>query len=110
MTRTLRSGRRAVPQVLDDAQLQRLRWLLEDPDSWTLRPGWEAFLLRGEEGTLVRPEDLTRDQRIAAVSWLRQQRHVLYRVLEGGERAPDGWIESFPIYARLLQGTTSSMR
>jgi hypothetical protein len=95
---------RSIPTPLTDEQATRLRWMLEDPDSWALRPGWVPFLLHGDEGTLVSPDDLTRDQRIAAVAWLDQQQHLLYRVLEGGRRAPDGWISSFPIYARLRGG------
>lgn len=92
---------RSIPIPLTEQQATRLRWMLEDPGSWALRPGWVPFLLHGDAGTLVDPDDLTRDQRIAAIAWLDQQQHLLYRVLEGGRRAPDGWISSFPIYARL---------
>lgn len=99
--RPMPDARRAIPVAITDEQRERLRWLLTDPDTWALRPGWAPFLFHGDQGTLVDPDDLTRDQRIAAVAWLRQQRHALYRVLEAGDRAPDGWIESFPIYARL---------
>lgn len=96
-------ARRAVPEKLDDAQRDRLRWLLEDPDSWVLRPGWEGFLRTGDRATLLRPEELTRDHRIAALAWLRQQRHRLHRVLEGDPIAPAGWLEGLGIYQRLLE-------
>lgn len=96
-------ARRAVPDRLDEQQRARLRWLLEDPDSWALRPGWERFLLHGDPATLVRPETLTRDHRVAAIAWLRQQRHRLYHALEGERIAPDGWMESLGLYQRLVQ-------
>jgi hypothetical protein len=96
-------ARRAVPENLDEQQLARLRWLLEDPDSWVLRPGWEPFLRTGDRATLVRPEDMTLDHRVAAVAWLRQQRHRLYQVLEGERIAPPGWLEGLGIYQRLLE-------
>jgi hypothetical protein len=96
-------ARRAVPDNLDDEQRDRLRWLLEDPDSWVLRPGWETFLRTGDRATLLRPEELTRDHRIAALAWLRQQRHRLHQVLEGGPVAPPGWLEHFGLYQRLVE-------
>jgi hypothetical protein len=96
-------ARRAVPENLDEEQRERLRWLLEDPDSWVLRPGWETFLRTGDRATLLRPEELTRDHRIAALAWLRQQRHRLYHVLEGERIAPAGWLEGLGIYQRLLE-------
>jgi hypothetical protein len=96
-------SRRAVPDELTEEQRGRLRWLLEDPDSWVLRPGWEPFLLHGDAATLIRAEDLTRDHRVAALAWLRQQRHRLHQALEGGPVAPDGWLESFGLYRRLLE-------
>lgn len=97
-------SRRAVPLRLTDEQRGRLRSLLDDPDTWVLRPGWEPYLLRGDEGTLVDPESLSNDHRIASIAWLRQQRHALHRALEGGEVAPDGWLESLPLYRRLTGG------
>lgn len=94
-------SRRAVPLRLTDEQRQRLRWLLEDPETWVLRTEWEDFLATGDRRTLVWTADLTRDQRAAAIAWLRQQRHALHAVLEGGREAPEGWLESFPLYERL---------
>ena len=103
MPRSGPSSRRRVPSRLDAAQQERLRFLLEDPDTWVLRPGWEPYLLTGDHARLIRTDELTRDHRVAAIEWLRQQRHALYRVLEGGDRAPAGWLESFPLYQRLLR-------
>jgi hypothetical protein len=94
-------SRRSVPDRLTPPQQQRLRWLLEDPEHWVRRTVWEPFLLRGDEALAVRTDSLTRDQKVAALAWLRQQRHRLYAVLEGGRRAPDGWLERFPLYDRL---------
>lgn len=90
-----------MPARLDEDQRGRLRFLLEDPDTWVLRPGWEPFLLTGDHARLLRTDDLTKDHRTAALAWLRQQRHALHQVLEGGKRAPDGWLEGFPLYQRL---------
>lgn len=101
-------SRRAVPVVLDDAARARLRWLLDDPDSWVLRPGWEPFLCHGDRAPLVRTDALRRDELLAALAWLRQQRHALYTALEhpdrglaAGLRAPDGWLESSGLWQRL---------
>ncbi len=95
-------SRRAVPLVLTEEQRDRLRSLLDDPDTWVLRPGWEPYLLRGDEGTLVDTDSLSNDHRAASIAWLRQQRHALHRALGGGDVAPDGWLESLPLYQRLV--------
>jgi hypothetical protein len=92
---------RRIPEHLDEDQLARLRSLLEDPDTWVLRPGWEPYILHGDHASLLDPRELTRDHRIAALAWLRQQRHRLHQVLDGGPVAPPGWLESFPLYERL---------
>jgi hypothetical protein len=100
-----RGTSRMVPPRLNDDQRARLRWLLEDPEQWVLRTGWLRFLLDGDRSALVRTDGLTADQRVAALSWLRQQRHALYRALEaeGDVRAvaPAGWLEGFGLYDRL---------
>lgn len=96
------ASRRAVPRNLTEPQRERLRALLDDPETWVLRPGWLPYLLHGDHGTLVDTEELTRDQRVAAVAWLRQQRHALFHALEGGTLAPQGWLESLPLYKRLV--------
>jgi hypothetical protein len=98
-----RGSRRDVPRDLTQPQRERLRELLDDPDTWVLRPGWAPYLLDGDEGPLVHTDDLTADHRSAAIAWLRQQRHALHRELEGGEVAPDGWLESLPLYRRLTE-------
>jgi hypothetical protein len=97
-------SRRAVPHRLTDEQRARLRSLLDDPDTWVLRPGWEPYLLRGDEGTLVPTDSLNNDHRVASIAWLRQQRHALHRALEGGDVAPEGWLEALPLYRRLVEG------
>ncbi len=94
-------SRRAVPMRLTDEQRERLRWLLEDPDMWVLRTEWEPFLATGDRRTLVWTDELSKDQRVAAIAWLEQQRHSLHAALEGGFEAPDGWLEGFPLYQRL---------
>ncbi len=93
-------SRRVVPPALDEAQRSRLQALLDDPDTWVLRPSWEPFLLHGDDAVLVDTALLTRDQCIAALAWLRQQRHPLHDALHGG-KAPDGWLESVPLVERL---------
>lgn len=95
-------SRRAVPRNLTAAQRERLHRLLDDPETWVLRPGWARYLLEGDERPLVNPADLSPDDRSAAIAWLRQQRHALHRELEGEPVAPEGWLESFPLYQRLV--------
>lgn len=99
-TSSLNSGHsrgRAVPPRLDDEQRARLRWLLQDPDHWVLRTSWERYLRTGDESLLVPTEHLSQDQCAAAFAWLRQQRHALHRALEGGDTAPDGWLDALPM-------------
>ncbi|MFP4150096.1 MAG: hypothetical protein ACLFV0_11480 [Nitriliruptoraceae bacterium] len=90
-----------MPLRLTAAQRDRLRDLLEDPDTWVLRHAWDDYLLDGRTGTVVDPATLTRDHLAASIAWLEQQRHPLYRALEGRDRAPDGWLEALPLYRRL---------
>ncbi len=96
-------SRRTVPLRLNAEQCARLRALVEDPDTWVLRHAWDGYLLDGEPGRVVDPADLTRDHLVAAIEWLRQQRHPIYRALEGGDRAPQGWLERLPLYERLSE-------
>jgi hypothetical protein len=88
---------------MDDEQRDRLRWLLHDPDRWVLRNSWERFLRTGEQQLLVTTDQLTQDHCIAAYAWLTQQRHALYRALEGGDRAPDGWLEELPMVRAFIE-------
>lgn len=92
-------SQRAVPRHPLPRTVTRLRELLGGK-RWVLRPSWSDYLAGGDE-PLVPIDHLTRDQRVAARSWLQQQRHALYRALEGGERAPDGWLEDMPLYQSL---------
>lgn len=94
-------SRRAVPEHLDDEQRARLRFMLEDPDHWVQRTKWERFLADGNASTTVKTDELTNDHKVAALAWLRQQRHKLHAALEGGGPAPAGWLEAFPLYERL---------
>lgn len=92
---TLRA-RRAVPSRPDAEQRERLRQLLNSR-KWVFRGDWEPWL-KGERPDAPYPvTELTRDDCIASESWLRQQRHALYQVLEGGQKAPAGWLESKPL-------------
>lgn len=93
--------RRTVPAQLTPVQRERLRDLIEDPDTWVLRHAWDAYLLDGDPGRIVDPATLSAGHLVSALEWLRQQRHPLYRALEGGQRAPEGWLESLPLYRRL---------
>lgn len=95
--------RRTVPSQLSEQQSTRLRGLMEDPSTWVLRHAWDAYLLDGDPGRLIDPAELTRDHLVASLEWLRQQRHPLHRALEGGRRAPEGWLESLPLYRRLVE-------
>lgn len=97
------SSRRTVPTRLTSQQRERLCFLLDDPDTWVLRPGWERFLLQGDHATLVRTDSLSADHRTAALAWLRQQRHALYRAVTGELVAPEGWLEELPLVARLIE-------
>ena len=95
--------RRTIPAQLSEVQRERLRGLVHDPDTWVLRSAWDAYLLDGDPGRLVDPADLSTGHLVASLEWLRQQRHPLHRVLEGGRRAPEGWLESLPLHQRLTE-------
>lgn len=93
-------SRRAIPANLKPSETERLRGLLHQGERWVLRPDWMAYL-RSSHRDGVDIASLPRGHRVAARAWLGQQRHNLYRALEGGEVAPDGWLESLPLYAAL---------
>ncbi|MDX1621074.1 MAG: hypothetical protein R3320_08800 [Nitriliruptorales bacterium] len=93
-------SRRAIPTTLREDSKKRLRALLEQGEVWVLRPDWEAYLREGHDRG-IQIDDLPRGHQIAARAWLSQQRHVLYQRLEGDERAPEGWLESLPLYQAL---------
>lgn len=93
-------SRRVIPANLRPDEVERLRWLLNQDERWVLRPDWLPYL-RSARKDGVDIASLPRGHRIAARAWLAQQRHPLYRAVEGGEAAPDGWLESLPLYEAL---------
>lgn len=93
-------SRRAIPVNLKPEEVDRLRALLHQGEQWVLRPDWMPYL-RSTRQDGVDIASLPRGHRIAARAWLGQQRHQLYRAVEGGELAPDGWLESLPLYEAL---------
>lgn len=101
MPPNLPGSRRVVPLFPTDVQLDHLRALLKQSDAWVLRPRWQRYLDGGEDRHLTPIASLSRDQRIAARAWLRQQRHRLYEALEGGRMAPDDWLEALELYQAL---------
>ena len=106
MTTSRRPGaasRRTVSAQMTPEQRDRLRGLLDDPDTWVLRSAWDAYVLEGEPVGVIDPAVLTRDHLVASLAWLEQQRHPLHRVLVGGRHAPEGWLESRPLYQRLQE-------
>lgn len=92
-------SQRIVPRYPTQEVVARLRKLVGGKE-WVLRSSWERYL-GGSDDVLLSPDRLTRDQRVAALAWLRQQRHRLYRALEGGPVAPEGWLEGWPLYQAL---------
>lgn len=90
-----------MPERPTGEQSDRLKALLTQGDHWILRPHWERFLEAGGPVERCPIERLTRDHRVAATAWLRQQRHKLFRALDGGDVAPDGWLEDLPLYRAL---------
>lgn len=97
--------RRTIPPDASPAVVEHLRALVQQTDGWVRRPSWAAYLERGEPRHLRPVGELTRDQLVAVHAWFRQQRHALYRVLEDGQgAAPDGWVESLPLYRVIREG------
>lgn len=103
-------SRRAVPYRPTPEQRERLRELLNQRDAWALRPDWEPYILHGDKRALRPIAELTADQQIGALAWLRQQRHRLYAVLEGGTTAPPDWLESLPLHQALQSAVGTSRR
>lgn len=91
-----------VPERLEDVHRDRLRRLLDQTDHWVRRDGWSAYL-EGQDVGLIAVADMGGDERVAALAWLRQQRHELHRALVGSRPAPEGWLEERPLY-RVLAG------
>lgn len=92
-------SQRMVPRYPHPDVLVRLRQLIEGKE-WVLRSSWDRYL-EGSDRVLMSIDRLTLDQRLAALAWLRQQRHRLHTVLEGGPVAPVGWLERWPLYQTL---------
>lgn len=90
-----------VPLVITETQVDHLRELLEQGDSWVVRARWVRWLDHGDRADTTPIDTMVHDDRVAACSWLRQQRHVLYYTVEHGRQAPAGWIEARPLYRGL---------
>lgn len=97
--------RRVIPADPPPEVVRHLRTLVEQGDGWVRRPSWADYLAKGGDAHLRPVAELSRDQLVAVHAWLRQQRHNLHRVLEGdGGPAPDGWVESLPLYRSVRDG------
>lgn len=96
------NSRRAVPGRPTSEQREALRRWLEQSERWVLRPVWERWLSTLDRSLETPVADLTRNQHVAACAWLVQQRHALHDVIEGGP-APEGWLESRPLYRALSE-------
>ena len=96
-------SRRVLPRAPSEHQAERVRALLHQDEGWVLRGDWSRYLNQEGETTLVPISRLMRDQRIAAAAWISQQQHHLYETLEGERRAPDGWVDSLPLYRALTR-------
>lgn len=96
--------RRTIPSDPSPGVLQALRRLLFQDEGWVRRPNWGAYLATGDVKHLRPLDELTRDQFVAVHAWLRQQRHALHHALEAGSVAPDGWVESLPLYEAVRDG------
>lgn len=91
-----------IPERLKDIQRERLRGLLGQNDHWVRRDHWEEYL-DGDDVGEIPLDQMGKDDKVAAVAWMRQQRHELHRALEGERPAPDGWLEKQPLYEALTR-------
>lgn len=96
--------RRTIPPDPPPRVLEHLRSLLGQREGWVRRPHWTPYLETGDDRYLSPVGDLTREQLVAVHAWLRQQRHAIHHALEGGLAAPDGWVESLPLYQVVRDG------
>lgn len=96
--------RRVIPLLPRPEMGDHLRTLVMQREGWVRRPAWARYLDTGDPKLLEPIDGLTRDQFVAIHAWFRQQRHALHRVLEGGVVAPDGWVESLPLYDVMREG------
>lgn len=90
-----------IPLVITDIETKHLQQLLEQDEVWVVRARWVRWLREGQLSDTVPISTMRRDERIAARSWLRQQRHYLHATVHGDLRAPIGWVESMPLYRGL---------
>lgn len=91
-----------IPLVITDTETKHLQQLLEQGDQWVVRARWVRWLREGQLSDTIPIASMRHDERIAACSWLRQQRHYLHETIHGGRRAPDEWIQQLPLYKGLL--------
>ena len=97
--------RRTIPTDASPAVVANLRALVQQTEGWVRRPSWADYLTEGGSRHLRPIDELTRDQFVAVHAWFRQQRHALHRVLEDAPGpAPDGWVESLPLYRVVRDG------
>ena len=94
-----------IPLVISASQTAHLRELLNQDEVWVGRARWVRWLQDAQRSDTMAIEDMRHDDRIAACAWLRQQRHALYDAIEGGERAPEGWVEDLPLFRGLCPDT-----
>ena len=94
-----------IPLVISQPETDHLRELLLQDEVWVGRARWLRWLQDGEDNDTMAIDDMRHDDRIAACAWLQQQRHALHDAVEGGERAPEGWVEELPLYRGLCPDT-----
>jgi hypothetical protein len=103
MPPNLPGSQRIVPLHPTATELDNLRRMLDQGDWWVTRHAWRRWLAEGSAALTTPIDRLGRDQRVAAHSWVSQQRHYLYRALEDPTGvAPDSWLESLPLAKALL--------
>lgn len=90
--------------MINQEQIGHLLELLQQDEVWVGRARWLRWLDTGDRADTMAISALVLDDRIAACAWLRQQRHVLHATVEGGERAPEGWVRAQPLYQALERG------
>ena len=93
-----------IPLVITDTETKHLQQLREQGDAWVVRARWVRWLRDGQVTDTVPISSMRHDERIAACSWLRQQRHYLHHTIHGDLRAPVGWVEGLPLYRGLTPG------
>lgn len=87
--------------MITEEETKHLRHLLEQGEVWVVRARWARWLRDANDEDTCPIDEMLRDDRIAACSWLRQQRHYLHDTIHGSSRAPDGWVEDLPLYRGL---------